>query len=391
MEAVTRPGGIIADVSCQLWHSFTMDGKPLLDERKTLMLKEAANLHHGQMAATEKVENSPAAAGSCSHTVTQPQNLSQPNIDNKVNENYDVQRDIVYLLQKQNKSKKLKSPIQKDDGSLKNWNLLRRRLHESHEIFFAKEAKSQRLESIHSLSFGVSALKKIKEVELKKSSCTQDIFSNESYIDTAPDSPSSSTRYARSKDKKLLDSNSINEKEETVDNPSEEVLPFIVSSRTSEESVNKKQQSQEIDLDLKTAKDKLIKSLQLNLPKNFEDTENKIETLEISTIDENLSELARNKFRTVIINCGGVDYRSKIANFSKHPASRLGKIFRAKTKEEILNHCDGYIPGNPPIIYFDRNDQNFSAIIDCYRIGNPSKKDMNYRLLPDCFGYFSII
>ena len=85
--------------------------------------------------------------------------------------------------------------------------------------------------------------------------------------------------------------------------------------------------------------------------------------------DENLSEIKRNHWRTVVINVGGVKYRSKISNFSKYPASRLGKIFRAGTTDEILEYCDGYKPGNPPMIFFDRNDQNFNSIIDCYRMG----------------------
>ena len=84
---------------------------------------------------------------------------------------------------------------------------------------------------------------------------------------------------------------------------------------------------------------------------------------------EDVPEIKRNKWRTVVINVGGVLYRSRISNFSKYPASRLGKIFRAKTSAEILGHCDGYKPGNPPVIFFDRNDQNFSAIIDSYRMG----------------------
>ena len=89
----------------------------------------------------------------------------------------------------------------------------------------------------------------------------------------------------------------------------------------------------------------------------------------IGKVDEgDISELKRNKWRTVVVNVGGVSYRSKISNFTKFPASRLGKIFRAKTVNEILEHCDGYKPGNPPIIFFDRNDQNFSAIIDSYRM-----------------------
>ena len=81
-----------------------------------------------------------------------------------------------------------------------------------------------------------------------------------------------------------------------------------------------------------------------------------------------IPEILKNKHRTVVINIGGIDYRSKISNFSKFPASRLGKIFRAKTTDEILKLCDGYIPGAPPILFFDKNDQNFSAILDMYRM-----------------------
>ena len=47
--------------------------------------------------------------------------------------------------------------------------------------------------------------------------------------------------------------------------------------------------------------------------------------------------------------------RSKISNFSKYPESRLHKIFCAKTKGEILEYCDGYTAGSPPVIFFDRN------------------------------------
>ena len=79
-------------------------------------------------------------------------------------------------------------------------------------------------------------------------------------------------------------------------------------------------------------------------------------------------EILKNEHRTVVINIGGIDYRSKISNFSKFPGSRLGKIVRAKTTDDILKLCDGYIPGAPPILFFDKNDQNFSAILDMYRM-----------------------
>ena len=52
--------------------------------------------------------------------------------------------------------------------------------------------------------------------------------------------------------------------------------------------------------------------------------------------NDNLSEIKRNKWRTVVINVGGVSYRSKISNFSKYPASRLGKIFHAKIKVKVI-------------------------------------------------------
>ena len=63
----------------------------------------------------------------------------------------------------------------------------------------------------------------------------------------------------------------------------------------------------------------------------------------------------------------------------------MGKIFRAKTTEEILEYCDGYKPGNPPVIYFDRNDQNFNSIIDCYRMGELHVCSQNCSLVTQVF------
>ena len=78
--------------------------------------------------------------------------------------------------------------------------------------------------------------------------------------------------------------------------------------------------------------------------------------------------ISRNKYRTAILDVGGVHYRSKITNFSKHPASRLGKIFRARTTQDLLRYCDGFTPSNPPVVYFDRSDENFTSILDLYRM-----------------------
>ena len=47
--------------------------------------------------------------------------------------------------------------------------------------------------------------------------------------------------------------------------------------------------------------------------------------------------------------------------------SRLGKLMRASTVEEILRYCEEFFPGEPPEFFFDRNPENFPAILDMYR------------------------
>ena len=77
--------------------------------------------------------------------------------------------------------------------------------------------------------------------------------------------------------------------------------------------------------------------------------------------------LSKNKYRTAIIDIGGTHYRSKITNFPRYPASRLGQIFRATSIDEILLYCNGFTPANPPVLYFDRSEDNFTSILDLYR------------------------
>jgi hypothetical protein len=90
-----------------------------------------------------------------------------------------------------------------------------------------------------------------------------------------------------------------------------------------------------------------------------------IDKLDVKVIQEPV--LSKNKYRTAIIDIGGTHYRSKITNFTRYPASRLGKIFRATSIDEILLHCDAYTPGNPPVLYFDKSKDNFTSILDLYR------------------------
>ena len=161
-----------------------------------------------------------------------------------------------------------------------------------------------------------------------------------------------------------------NEEEKNESPTEEENLPFILSSDESDtdtqlleifpSQVNKRRCSTKFNKATKT-KDKPA-SKETFSPYSLTGRG------KAEVVDEDESEIKRNKWRTVVINVGGVSYRSKISNFSKFPASRLGKIFRARSTNEILEFCDGYKAGNPPIIFFDRNDQNFSAIIDSYRM-----------------------
>ena len=46
---------------------------------------------------------------------------------------------------------------------------------------------------------------------------------------------------------------------------------------------------------------------------------------------------------------------------------RLGKLMRATSVDEILRYCEEFFPGEPPEFFFDRNPENFPAILDMYR------------------------
>ena len=40
---------------------------------------------------------------------------------------------------------------------------------------------------------------------------------------------------------------------------------------------------------------------------------------------------------------------------------------RAASVDEILRYCEEFFPGKPPEYFFDRNPENFPAILDMYR------------------------
>ena len=49
--------------------------------------------------------------------------------------------------------------------------------------------------------------------------------------------------------------------------------------------------------------------------------------------------------------------------------SRLGRLMRAGTVRDILTLCDEFTPGETPEFFFDRNPDNFPAILNLYRTG----------------------
>ena len=100
------------------------------------------------------------------------------------------------------------------------------------------------------------------------------------------------------------------------DRAGEENLPFILTSP--EESDTDELSALLPDKEkTKDKKEKLDSLKYKTISKTLEKAPIK------KTDDENLSEIKRNHWRTVVINVGGVKYRSKISNFSKYPASLL--------------------------------------------------------------------
>ena len=72
----------------------------------------------------------------------------------------------------------------------------------------------------------------------------------------------------------------------------------------------------------------------------------------------------------VIIDVGGERFQANRYSLMKYPDTRLGKLMNATSLEEILFHCEEYIPGNPPEYFFDKNPENFPSVMEMYRSGN---------------------
>jgi len=71
----------------------------------------------------------------------------------------------------------------------------------------------------------------------------------------------------------------------------------------------------------------------------------------------------------VCLNLSGKRFFVLVNNFSRLPKSRLAILVKSQGKEEILQHCDSFIPGDVTEFFFDRTWKGFNDILDVYRLG----------------------
>ncbi len=76
----------------------------------------------------------------------------------------------------------------------------------------------------------------------------------------------------------------------------------------------------------------------------------------------------------VILNVGGQRHEVLRKNFDRYPGSRLWKVMRADSVDEILTYCDRYRVAasndDVPEYFFDRNYTGFASLLDAYRTGH---------------------
>ena len=85
-------------------------------------------------------------------------------------------------------------------------------------------------------------------------------------------------------------------------------------------------------------------------------------------IQDEETEHISNSEAIIVLNVGGTRYEILKKNFAYWPTTRLSKMVRAKTKEDILKYCDGVseFPSEhkPSEYYFTHNWSNFNSILD---------------------------
>ena len=69
----------------------------------------------------------------------------------------------------------------------------------------------------------------------------------------------------------------------------------------------------------------------------------------------------------IVLNVGGTKHEVLKSNFAYWPNTRLSQIVRAKSDDEILKYCDGFLVATarkPQEYLFRRNWSNFNSILD---------------------------
>ena len=73
----------------------------------------------------------------------------------------------------------------------------------------------------------------------------------------------------------------------------------------------------------------------------------------------------------IILNVGGTRFEALKSNFAYWPTTRLSRLIRATTEEDILSLCDGFCASSGSIdkdeYYFHRDWSNFNSILGLYR------------------------
>ena len=85
-------------------------------------------------------------------------------------------------------------------------------------------------------------------------------------------------------------------------------------------------------------------------------------------IQDELTDHISKSEEIIAIYVGGTRYEVLKKNFAYWPTTRLSKMVRAKTKEDILKYCDGVSEFSsehkPSEYYFSHNWSNFNSILD---------------------------
>lgn len=69
----------------------------------------------------------------------------------------------------------------------------------------------------------------------------------------------------------------------------------------------------------------------------------------------------------IVFNIGGTKHEVLKSNFAYWPTTRLSRLIRARTKDEILKYCDGFSEASlhkREEYFFQHNWNNFNSILD---------------------------